>query len=506
MYNQSVNIFNRVFILIIIFGTNAQGQILGGGGPIGSSQSESCISEQDKQLVNQLIQNYQQNNEINKQQGISEEPPELTFFPLAGRLWRDLFVFNYVDMDPTSGFNDWDCTSFTYNGHGGSDTDIRSFGEQIIGVPVFAAQDGVVMATHDGEDDMNTVWAGQPANFVIVDHGAGREGWYWHLKKNSVEVTIGQQVSAGTQLGLCASSGVSTGPHLHFEIRDDGVVHEPFTGACNPGDSGWVNQPPLDRSMYLHDFGITQLNINASGAWPNEWPRTGQIALSDSSVRVWWYGTALPTSSQWRIVFLRPNGSVAFNSGNQNFNNPFFWRWFNWWWTYNVPDMHTITGTWHVQLSINGTLLIEAPFEVVATRDPDFNRPPEPITVEFEPSDPRVGDVLSCLVNTSLTLDDPDFDIVRYHYVWKADNNIVRQVTSAAHSDTLPRNVLTEFSQIECTVVPNDGIEDGSGDTVSVTVNRMFVPTVSEWGMLVMTLCLLTVGTLLITNRQKSVI
>jgi len=340
MYNRSINIFNSVFVILLIFGTNVHGQIQGGGGPIGTAQTGSCISEKDIQLVNQLIINYQQNFDPLTQQKTFEKPTKLTFFPLAGQLWRDLFVFNYVDMDPTSGFNDWDCTAFTYNGHNGNDTDIRSFGEQIIGVPVFAAQDGVVAATHDGEDDMNTVWAGQPANFVIVDHGFGREGWYWHLKKNSVAVTVGQNVSAGTQLGLCASSGVSTGPHLHFEVRDGGVVHEPFTGDCNPGDSGWVDQPPLDRSMYLHDFGITHESISAAGTWPNEWPRTGQIALTDSVVRVWWYGTALPVNSQWRIIFRRPDGVVAFNSGNQSFGNP-FWRWFNWWWTYNVSAMHT---------------------------------------------------------------------------------------------------------------------------------------------------------------------
>jgi murein DD-endopeptidase MepM/ murein hydrolase activator NlpD len=280
-----------------------------------------------------------------------------------------LFDFNYVDVDPTTGFHDWDCSEFVYDGHNGNDMDIRSFGEQIIGVPVFAAQDGIVIDTHDGEFDMNTSWQGQPANYVIIDHGNGRETWYFHLKMNSVIVSPSQPVFAGQQIGMCASSGVSTGPHLHFEIHDDCpntcAVFEPFAGDCRSGESGWVEQPPLDRSAYLHDFGVTHESINAAGPWPFTWPRTGQLALSDPNVKVWWYGTALPANSVWRVTFVRPDGTIALQANPQGFGNP-FWRWYNWWWTYTVPDMHSITGTWKVRLFINTIQVIEAPIEVVA--------------------------------------------------------------------------------------------------------------------------------------------
>jgi murein DD-endopeptidase MepM/ murein hydrolase activator NlpD len=491
---------SRWVVLAAFLGVEARAQIDGGGGPVGPHQGD-CISDADRALAQQLITDYERQFGPRSVASVAGTPPKLTFFPLAGRLWADLFIVNYVDLDATGGFQDWDCTDWSYDGHNGSDTDIRSFGEQIIGVPVYAAEDGTVIATHDGEDDMNTVWAGQPANFVIVDHGLGREGWYFHLKKNSVAVSMGQPVSAGHQVGLCASSGVSTGPHLHFELRDNGVPYEPFAGPCHAGDSGWESQPYLDRSAYLHDFGVTHEDISAAGPWPYEWPRTGQIAQTDPVIRVWWYGTALPAASHWKVQFKRPNGTII-DRPNQNFTSGFnpnpFWRWYNWWWTYSLPgDMQSIAGTWHVRLLINDVVALEAPIEVVAIRDPDFNRPPFPVTVHFEPSQPQPGDVLSCVVNTSLTLDDLDYDIVRYEYVWTVNGQEVRHVTTAAHSDVLSRDLLSDNAQVVCSVTPSDGADEGPVAMKSVTVREPVIPAASTWGLLVLAILLLIAGSII---------
>jgi hypothetical protein len=74
---------------------------------------------------------------------------------------------------------------------------IYGFREQSIGVPIFAALDGTVVDAHDGEDDMNTEWRGQPANYVILDNGGSQYSLYWHMRKNSVAVSPGQAVLAG---------------------------------------------------------------------------------------------------------------------------------------------------------------------------------------------------------------------------------------------------------------------------------------------------------------------
>lgn len=61
---------------------------------------------------------------------------------------------------------------------------------------------------------------------VIIDHGNGYQSLYAHLSRYDVEV--GDSVSQGKQIGLMGSTGRSTGPHLHFEIRSQGQLLNPL--------------------------------------------------------------------------------------------------------------------------------------------------------------------------------------------------------------------------------------------------------------------------------------
>ena len=54
-------------------------------------------------------------------------------------------------------------------------------------------------------------------NYIAIEHGGGWKTYYFHLSAYSVG--NGQQVSQGQQIGVTGSTGNSTGPHLHFEIR-----------------------------------------------------------------------------------------------------------------------------------------------------------------------------------------------------------------------------------------------------------------------------------------------
>ncbi|MDF0554914.1 peptidoglycan DD-metalloendopeptidase family protein [Kamptonema sp. UHCC 0994] len=86
--------------------------------------------------------------------------------------------------------------------------------------PVLAAADGVVVEVRE---------AGGYGNIVVVEHGSYQgqkvETLYAHLDSQSVQV--GQQVKAGTPVGIMGSSGVGTGAHLHFEVRLDNVPQNP---------------------------------------------------------------------------------------------------------------------------------------------------------------------------------------------------------------------------------------------------------------------------------------
>lgn len=69
-------------------------------------------------------------------------------------------------------------------------------------------------------------WNGGYGNMVLIDHGNGYTSYYAHC--NSLAVVPGQKVNAGDMLGLIGNTGASDGPHLHFEIRYNGVPLDPY--------------------------------------------------------------------------------------------------------------------------------------------------------------------------------------------------------------------------------------------------------------------------------------
>jgi murein DD-endopeptidase MepM/ murein hydrolase activator NlpD len=61
---------------------------------------------------------------------------------------------------------------------------------------------------------------------VIIDHGLGVFSGFWHLSR--IDVTVGQKVGKEQVIGLVGNTGLSTGPHLHWEMRVLGVPVDPF--------------------------------------------------------------------------------------------------------------------------------------------------------------------------------------------------------------------------------------------------------------------------------------
>ncbi len=73
-------------------------------------------------------------------------------------------------------------------------------------------------------------------NYVVVSHGSGNTTTYQHLSKRSVNV--GDKVKQGQVLGITGSTGVSRGPHLHFEIMENGQIVNPLKYLTNY-TKGW---------------------------------------------------------------------------------------------------------------------------------------------------------------------------------------------------------------------------------------------------------------------------
>lgn len=80
--------------------------------------------------------------------------------------------------------------------------------------PIYAAYGGVV--EYAGPN-------GSYGNFVLINHGSGVQTGYAHIRNGGILVGIGQSVSAGQPIAHVGTTGASTGCHLHFEVRINGV-------------------------------------------------------------------------------------------------------------------------------------------------------------------------------------------------------------------------------------------------------------------------------------------
>jgi murein DD-endopeptidase MepM/ murein hydrolase activator NlpD len=86
-----------------------------------------------------------------------------------------------------------------------------------IGTPVHVTGDGVVEATGRNEAGLGLM--------VVVNHGYGYVTVYGHLSK--LVVRAGERVKRGATIALSGKSGIATGPHLHYEVRLNGVLQNP---------------------------------------------------------------------------------------------------------------------------------------------------------------------------------------------------------------------------------------------------------------------------------------
>jgi len=173
-------------------------------------------------------------------------PPVGRFgFPIAERERIDALVG--VDHDPvvqTSVIGAGLCDDYLgrpfphcYDEHDGSDFMLDGgFPAMDAGSPdILAAEDGAVVEAHDGEYDRCHIEGtgiscdgnSGVANYVIVEHADGLVTLYAHNR--DVRVKTGQKVRNGQVVATVGDSGKTSGPHLHFEVRRDGVPVDPLS-------------------------------------------------------------------------------------------------------------------------------------------------------------------------------------------------------------------------------------------------------------------------------------
>jgi murein DD-endopeptidase MepM/ murein hydrolase activator NlpD len=123
----------------------------------------------------------------------------------ANQIAQNLWVLPLPASSMRVSHNFGQCSYLWANCHTGEDFSAP------IGTPIMAIGNGVV--TETGYD-------GSYGNKTVITHEDGTESWYAH--QTSILVSVGETVRAGDQIGTVGSTGNSTGPHLHLEIRPGG--------------------------------------------------------------------------------------------------------------------------------------------------------------------------------------------------------------------------------------------------------------------------------------------
>lgn len=168
-------------------------------------------------------------------------------------VWMPCYVTAYYDLDSAAGTafectqncQDWNCSDNAYDQHKGTDFGVQ--GTYNVR-PVVAGNHGVVIERNDGCYDHNTscpssACGGGFGNYVKLRHSDGQVTIYGHMANGSIQVANGDTVACGQLLGRAASSGCSTGPHVHFEVVDPRYgSDDPFQGSCGGQLSYWFDQ------------------------------------------------------------------------------------------------------------------------------------------------------------------------------------------------------------------------------------------------------------------------
>ena len=348
-----------VYFALVLFAMPLIGQNNGVGGNINAKSS--CVSESDRASIRQNIRESKKRlGKFAKSEVESRDVTDL-IFPLKmvetipG--YNDFYAYsNFVDHDDSSGVQDYDCKTKTYDGHLGVDIFTFPFAWHLYEndlVHVVSMFEGRVLLKQDDNFDMNCSPEGQ-WNSVFVEHEDGSVMIYGHLKSGSLTTKqIGETVEKGEYLGVVASSGFSDGPHLHIEYYDEDVnLLDPFEGDCNSLNSNslWESQPvhtnPKINAVLTHnsqprvDCGLSNEVSDLSNSFqPNDEIFAG-VYITDYQA-----GDVIVTE----VYGPDNNFYGGFNSFNNNES-------FNWFWNsaqLTLTDVHP-KGTWRIVSELRG--------------------------------------------------------------------------------------------------------------------------------------------------------
>ena len=149
-------------------------------------------------------------------------------------------AFNYgFDNKAGGACEDYNCGSRCYNDHHGTDFPVPT------GTDILAPAAGTVSSTYNGcasTGFLGSECGGGCGNYVTIQHSDGTRTQFCHFQINSIVVSPGQAVTCGQKVGRSASSGNSSGPHVHHAWYADGGRRDLFKGACTTSPGAWNQQ------------------------------------------------------------------------------------------------------------------------------------------------------------------------------------------------------------------------------------------------------------------------
>lgn len=274
-------------------------------------------------------------------------------------------VSAFVDHNPAAGASqvlDYSGGTRTYDNHRGTDFALWPFAWNKVDageVQVVAAAAGTIAYKSDTDPtDHNPCDGGSsndPWNFIGVVHGDGLLTIYGHMRYHSLtSKVIGQTVAQGEYLGTAASSGNSSGPHLHFEARYGAYSNnewvDPYAGPGSQPESLWTSQRP-----YV-DSAINRLATHSSPASTANSCALTITHLEDSfatlqNIFFYAYFRDYQGALAAQLKLYRPDGSV-FQSWEYTTATVYSSLWSSAW-VVNLP-VDSPSGTWRFEASYNG--------------------------------------------------------------------------------------------------------------------------------------------------------
>src|SRR4030095_6551872 len=197
--------------------------------------------------------------------------------------------------------------------------------------------------------------------------------YYYHIRKNSSTVSVGDNVNAGQMIALAGSSGNSSDAHLHFEpgqyVNNSWVKRDPWHGTYNTAATLWQSQAPYvgDDGLKIYDIGVfTQL---AAGGNMNSIPSSYFKERITEPLNFGYYepqiGVFIQLQSKagepYTVEIRRPDNSL-FASTSGTISSKTQYGWYYWYWNFNINP--PVYGTWYARVLKNNVELKRQNFNV----------------------------------------------------------------------------------------------------------------------------------------------